>query len=773
MQSWMIGSVLGGFSVGWWPQLLPLQWLLVGLIPALLLVRFRPGRVSFVMLGLCCGVSFAHFWGARLLESRLPLELEARPLQVQGLVLEAPQRREVREGVTRQRFKFALQRVLCGHESAACPRFSGSVLLSYYGEQQIHPGELWQFDVRLKRPWGLANPDSFNMQSWLAQHAISATAYARRSGAVKLSTESPDWLLHQRARDRINRSLELQFQERPALGVIKALVTGDRSSITHTQWQWFQEYGLNHLVVISGLHVGMLALLGLVLGRSLGRVFACCRGWLDAPRCGHLMAMAFALAYSAMAGFALPTVRALVMLGALQLALLQLKSLSPWRSLLLALFAIVLLQPLATHGPGFWLTFGAVAMIFLLLERLAVYPAWRQGLFIQIGLSLMLGWCASFWFGGLGWIAPFTNLIAVPVVSFFIAPLSLLGAVLLPVAPIIAAWVWECAAIPVTLALDLAERTSAQTSFWWPVRAQLWQSLLVVVALFLWARLQSRWRWVGMVVCGLVLVMEIRGVNLRATAVSPDVIVFDVGQGLSVLLDLDGFRLLYDTGAGDPNGPNMATSVVIPYLQKRGIRGLDVLVLSHSDQDHASGAAALLKSLEVGEIWYGEKAPGVHPRELPCVAGAIALHGRARLTQLHPAQSAQGLSDNDLSCVLMLEIDGHRLLLSGDIEKGVEHDLVDRLGDALAADILLAPHHGSLSSSSPALLNRVRPDWVVVSAGYRNRFGHPHEAVVARLQARDIAIADTASWGAVMIELEPLQSPRLSAWRRHQSYYWH
>jgi competence protein ComEC len=249
------------------------------------------------------------------------------------------------------------------------------------------------------------------------------------------------------------------------------------------------------------------------------------------------------------------------------------------------------------------------------------------------------------------------------------------------------------------------------------------------------------------------------------------VTVLDVGQGLAVVVLQDNHALLYDTGAGDPEGPNMATSVVLPYLEYSGISRLDALVISHNDNDHASGVKALAQWGAVDELWYGQSQQPVALVQRPCLSGAHYRLGELDVEVLHPVAGSSG-SANSRSCVLMIRYANFTLLLPGDIGVAVEQQLVRKYGEQLRATVLLAPHHGSKTSSSAALLGAVRPRIAIFSAGYLNRFGHPAAAVERRYAARGVELFETAISGAITLRVRNGRTS-VELWREQRGFYWH
>jgi competence protein ComEC len=779
----MIGTVAGVFAVGWMPILTPLNSCAGAFAAALLLLllprapRWRHRAICFFISGLLAGFCYGNTWGAALLAKRLPEALNGQVLELRGAIVELPQFRRFSGGGQRQRFAFELDEPACLEGIDACLPGGARLLLSWYGRDVVSVGQRWQWLVRVKRPWGLANPGSFNYQAWLVERGFSATGSIRETGARQLAP-APAWRQpHQVLRQYLSRQLP-RDSEAPSQ-VLRALTLGDRSALESRQWRQLQRYGLNHLVVISGLHVAMVSMAGFYLGLLLGRLLCLLRLGNDSYVMAHLTAATMALSYAALAGFALPTVRALVMLACVQLLSLCRRGLNLRRSLLAALLVIALVDPLATHNAGFWLSFGAVAIIACLVVSWPQLQGWRQFLLLQLGLSLATGLAASFWFGGGSWLSPLANLVAVPVVTALIAPLCLLGAALAWLSTEVAQWCWEAAGWPVAGFFHLADTLESRGLDPWivhqPSLVAVLLALLAILVLLLPRGVGLRWLALPL------LLPQFFPAYPRIAGDEMVVTVFDVGQGLSVLVQTAELAMLYDTGAGDPAGPNMAGSVILPYLRSLGVNRLELLVLSHGDRDHASGAQTLAANLRIDEIWYGEGpvalAAGAPPAQLPCRAGRERRFGRLVLLQLHPGDGAsQGESkgaSNNRSCVLLLDHGGYRVLLPGDIGKEVERELRRLWPDRLTANLLLAPHHGSLSSSSNGFIRAVAPEQVVHSAGYLNHFHHPQPRVVQRYTVAGAQSYTTARSGALRFRVVDGSLHSVSEYRRERHFYWH
>ncbi|GAB3472421.1 DNA internalization-related competence protein ComEC/Rec2 [Azotobacter salinestris] len=701
---------------------LPPWWLwslmLLGGLACLSLRRYLP---ALFLLGLSWACLSAY-WA---LEERLPAGLDGRTLWLEGQVSGLPERVD---GTLRFQLEDAFSR------RAELPR---RLRLAWHAAPEIRAGERWRLAVTLKRPRGLANPQGFDYEAWLLAQRIGATGTVKAGERLGAPDAADGW------RDSLRQRLR-QVDALGRAGALAALVVGDASGLSAADWKLLQDTGTVHLMVISGQHVGLLA--GLVYGliALLARhgVWPRALPWLPCA-CG--LALASALGYGWLAGFGVPVQRACAMVAVVLLWRLRFRHLGFWLSLLMALDGVLLLEPLASLQPGFWLSFGAVAILVLAFGgRLGAWP-WRQTLWRAqwtcalglLPLLLALGLPISL-------SGPLANLVAVPWVSLAVVPLALLGTLLLPLPAIGEGLLWLAGALLAAL-FWLFGTIAGGVPAWLPHEVPIWSWLLALL--------------------GILLILLPAGVPLRALGLAmllplafppqariphgrADVWVLDVGQGLAVLLRTREHSLLYDAGPrfGDFD---MGERVVLPSLRSLGVTRLDRLLLSHADADHAGGALAVQRGLPLGEVVAGEA------QALPAPLGAWPCASRnwdwdgVRFATWHWTAVQEG---NRASCVLLVEAGGERLLLTGDIDVAAERALLDSHPD-WRADWLLAPHHGSRSSSSPALLDALAPRAVLISRSWHNGFGHPHPEVVARYRKLPAVIYDTARQGALQFRL--------------------
>ncbi len=758
----MILPALGFVTGVWWlhrlPELPAAHWLWALAVP-LGLWWWRPRWRPVLALG----AGFLWALGHALWFAPQPLApaLEGRDLILEGRLLGLP---EVSE--RRTRFRFQVERALL---EGADTGLRGRVRLSWYrNAPRLAADSRWRLQVRLKRPHGFLNPGGFDYEGWLYRQGLGATGYVRPSTENRLLEPAPLWSLD-RWRQRLGQALDQALAGRPQAGLVRALALGDRSSLSSDQWEAFTLTGTNHLIAISGLHIGIVAGLCFVLGRRLWSLVPRLPLLLAAPRAAALVALAGAAVYAALAGFSVPTRRALIMLLVVLGGLLMRRAPGATNSLGLALLLVTALDPPAVLAAGFWLSFLAVAAILYGISgRLPDNGLWRRWGRTQWLVFLGLFPLLLLLFQRVSLVAPLVNLLAVPWFSLVIVPLLLLGASLLPLG--LGIWPlklaegllgWSLSALEWVGSWPLAswQPAAAPGWVWWPAAAG-------VLLLLAPRGLPGRW-------LGAVLLLPLLLVRLPGPAAGEIWLgLLDVGQGLSAVLRTRSHTLVYDLGPRFSDSFDAATGVLLPYLRRAGVSEIDLLVLSNADADHAGAADKLLRQIPVRRLLSGEAAELAELGAAPCRAGTEWTWDRVRFRLLHPP-SGEPWRSNDSSCVLAVENAAGRILLPGDIEAPAERALLAASGGELASRILLAPHHGSATSSTPELVAAVRPDYVLYSTGYRNRFGFPRQEVQQRwsgVGALGLATADT---GAIEFRLGAdgrLHGPRLA--RQRQRRHW-
>jgi len=612
----------------------------------------------------------------------------------------------------------------------------------------MQAGERWRLAAKLKRPRGLVNPHSFDYEAWLLARRIGASGTVKAGERVSVAEGELAW------RDQLRQRL-LTVDAQGRSGALAALVVGDDSGLSTADWRVLQDTGTVHLMVISGQHVGMLAglLYGLVALLARWGIWPRRVAWLP---CACSLALAGALAYGWLAGFEVPVQRALVMVALVLLWRLRYRHLGVWVPLLIALDVVLLLDPLVGLQSGFWLSFLAVALLALVFRgRLGSLSWWRT--LGRAQWSMALGLLPILLALGLpvSLSGPIANLFAIPLVSAVIVPFSLLGTTLLWVPGIGEPVLWVAGGLLAVL-FDALQWIAGWQPAWLPASLPLWSWLLVALGTLL-ILLPSG---VPFRALGLVFLVPLLFPPADKPATGQaEIWLFDVGQGLAVLIRTREHALLYDAGPryGDFD---IGERVVWPSLRTLGVNGLDLLILSHADSDHAGGASAIQRHMPAERVVSGEpeRLPASLNAEL-CRSGDVWEWDQVSFMLW---QSPQARDGNQSSCVLLIEANGERLLLTGDIDMQTEQAL---LSSTMPLDVewLLVPHHGSRSSSSAAFIEATGAEHALVSRSLHNAFGHPHPDVVRRLQAAGAQLHDTAEQGAMQFRLggfEPVRGLR-------------
>jgi len=746
------------------PGLPGLPWL--ALLPVFIFLSFLKWRAVPVFAcaaGFLWAAGFAHW----RLADRLDPALEGRDLAVLGVVAGLPASNE-----RAVRFDFEVE---SGPAGVRLPR---RVALTWYRsapheeapapiEAALHPGERWLLTVRLRRPHGQVNPHGFDYEAWVLERGIGATGYVRERGERrKLGSRNSPLDRIEQTREAVRNRFRDALGATPAAGILAALAVGDQRAISREEWQLFNRTGVTHLMSISGLHVTLVSGLAAWLAAAAWRRVPGAALRVPARKPAAAAAILAALGYTLLAGFAVPAQRTFWMVSVVAAALWAGRIASPWRTLAMALAAVVLADPWAPLAPGLWLSFGAVALIFYVGSGWSTpEPRLAQWVRMQWAITVGLAPAALLLFNQVSVAGPLANAVAIPVVSVVVTPLVLLAALvpfdfLLGLAAWLVQWLLEylewCASLPSAL---------------WQGRAPPFWSvpLALIGAAWVLAPRGVPWRAGGVALMA------------PAFALSPSVpqqgeawiTVFDVGQGLAVLARTSSRALLYDAGPSYGPDADSGSRVVVPALRGAGVPRLDLMVVTHEDTDHLGGALSVLESFEVDAL-ASSLAPrhalnALVPAPRRCAAGEAWQWDGVRFEFLHPGAAQPFARRNDLSCVLRIATAGASILLTGDIERYAELEILARTKN-LAADVLLVPHHGSRTSSSPEFLAAVSPRWAIVPAGYANRFGHPGAQVLQRYRAVGAHVLRTDLDGAVTVVLNSEVS--ISAERARRGRYW-
>ena len=634
----------------------------------------------------------------------------------------------------------------------------------------VEPGSVLDLVVRLKRPRGLMNPGGFDYARWLFQEGYGATGYVRQGSPATHDTGgiARQWLV---LRAKLAESIQAAAMSKDAAALQTALSIGERFGFEDAHWRTLQRTGTSHLVAISGLHVGLVAGLIFLLARSIALRMPAAVASRNAEVAASACLLAAGL-YAALAGFTVPTQRALIMLTVAQLALLGRRSVSMSSGLSAAVLLVLAWDPAAPLSASFWLSFIAVALLWQLARGEYSREGTQQALRpvagvvrVQWYMSLGLAPVTALFFNEVSLISPFVNVIAIPVFSFVLVPLTLLAAAasyLHPVGDFLVSlagmplqWTWNALAA-------VAEWS------WSSVLLSPPPAWVVAVAALGTLAAMAAWPLPARNLAWLALVPVLWWEPARPDRGGAVVDVLDVGHGLAVLVETRSHTLLYDAGALYRSGFDTGREIVVPAMRAKSWGTLDKVVVSHADNDHAGGVPAVLEAFPGARVLMG---PDV---ELPggeiCRTGQAWTWDEVSFEILHPDPGFH-YRGNDSSCVLKVVTSVGSLLLTGDVERAGERALMANAG-LLASDVVVVPHHGSATSSSAALVSATAPGHALVSAGHLNHWGFPKPQVAQRWQGAGAAILTTGDAGAVRVIFEPGKPVQVQGQRARQRRYW-
>jgi competence protein ComEC len=799
-------------------------------------VRYFLGWSAVWCAAVCAGFGYAAIRADIRLAVSLPNAWEGRDIEVVGSIKGLPSRDE-----NGARFLFDVESA-----EAPVDAFPRVIQLSWIAEDApppfLDPGSRWRLAVRLKRPHGNANFGVRDAEATLLARNVRATGYVSAPAhAVRLPGRARGvGVTVDRWRAALRERIDAVLADAPHRGIVVALAIGAQDEVSAADWLLMRSTGTSHLVAISGLHIGFVASLAGWLASTVWRR----SGWIGRNWPLRLPAQVvavtggalFAALHAALAGFNVPAQRALWMAGVVALAFVSGRNVARSAVLAWALGLVLVVDPWAVVSAGFWLSFCAVAAIlFAMSGRPRVqdhrqhrgamdeggaaasrWSAWRDGVrrrmrsaaerlrgaaHVQFAVTIALAPLTVYWFAQIPLIGPLANAFAIPWVSLLVTPAVLVG-VALP-APF-DAYAWHAAhGLLELLTVGLQALSGPAWTLWRLPQPDAWTLAAAALGVF-WCLAPRGWplRWAAPLTWLPLLLPAPSGPphgSFRLTAL-------DVGQGTSVLVETAHHTLLFDTGPG-PESTHAGERVVVPFLEAHGVTTLDTLIISHADSDHSGGAAAVLDAIEVHQM-VAALAPSnalwVNARQhradtLPCAAGQRWQWDGVEFAMLWPdARPLQG-KPNAHCCVLRVstvpalaspsssrgQTESPRMtaLLTADIEAPAERVLLARDREALRAQVLVVPHHGSKTSSTEPFLDSIDPLVALFQVGYRNRFHHPDTGVFERYKARRIELARSDADGAVRVELSPRSEARggvagesamvaLERYRDTQRRYW-
>jgi len=698
---------------------------------------------------------FAYCWAAvfaiHRVSENLPMSLQNQSAQILGCILKVNQ------------YSHHYQRILIKVDETyfkgEFDSFKGKVSLGYYQslEQNISPGWCGEFKAKLKPVHGRLNSRGFDYEAWSYVENIKAIGVLK--SADKLYPGQSLINQYQRLRYLFSTQLKNKLVGDQSTALVLSLALGDRSMMTEQQWELLRRTGTSHLLAISGLHIGLVFWIVSMLISMFWRMIPNVGLFVPAQKTGWIGGLVCSGIYLIMTGFPLSGRRAWIMLFIASMLLLNDEKTSFSRCFATTLIAVLLIWPSSVLSIGFWFSFVAVALILLQfihidinllsLRRWARFQLVQKLIklvSIQLVLSIAILPLSVFFFGELSFVSPLANVIAIPLVSFFVLPLILIGFFLHIVGAVNSSYlIFEIVQSSLNvLSLVLNRLVELNWSWSMPVIYQYESIIFLTIGLLLWLYFKQ---WPAKWLLCFLLVPIFLDPKPRLNSGEFELTVFDVGQGLAIWLETSDNNILVDTGFGIKDGFNYFDSVILPNLKANGVKQFDIVVISHADADHAGGLPALLESdLNLKRIYSSYKIS--NPINEYCQSGLIRRFDGVDfefLTQKHV------IGKNNQSCVVRLSSQFGSLLLPGDIEKESELKLLNDYPQRLNSSVLIVPHHGSQTSSTNAFIKSVNPELAIISAGYQNRYGHPAGKIIARYQDNHIRIFNTACHGQITV----------------------
>jgi len=754
--------ILSSTVLQWFPSLPYLTELTIGILVCLCFIQGY--RWMCILLAVMLGFWVTTWYGQERLEKALPVSLINQTITVQGQIISVP---TVRDQTTQFTAQLSEYKTAQGWQP-----FDLRAKLSIYPDRNMTTllnmqiGDRWEWTVRLKPPHGMANPGGFSQEKSLFLQNIQATGYlVLKVPQKKISEQASMWQQFLAWRAELAQQMTLAVNNSDYVGLLQALTLGMYDDIKPEQWKILQVTGTAHLMGISGMHICLVSGLVFKLTSYLWRLRRRAYYRYSAPVVSAWMAIIAAFIYCAISGFVVPAQRACVMLMVVLWGLIQQRHYSSWHILSVAALFVWCLDPLATWTPGFWLSFGAVALLYFgLRDRIRPHYVWQQWgrtqwlMFVGL-MPILLGF-----FSQLSLVSPFINIMVIPLVEGIIVPIALIGTILLPIFFNLGAMILKSADLGLQWVMVFLEWSAALPFAVWtfpfiPLTYVL-LSCLGVFALLLPRGTPGRY-------CAAMTILPLFFITSPRPHIGEIWIhVLDVGQGLAIVVQTAEHTLIFDTGPKWFKSSDAGKSVVLPFLSQAGIKQIDTVVVSHPQADHDGGWETLQKNISIAKTYTGF----LDDNTQYCLVNERWEWDDVSFEFLHPTDTLTGDLNNH-SCVLRIKTGTQAILLTGDIEAEAEAQLLKNK-QHLPASVLVAPHHGSLSSSTSAFIEAVQPQHVIYPVGYYNRFGFPKLAVMDRYDAIGARAWRTDLQGAVRVVLSPEHEPFISSFREEYLYFW-
>jgi competence protein ComEC len=730
MLTFTLSFLIGVAQLLWLPEL-RLFWLIpISLITIISFYFFIKLKVhhSLIIFGAGLGLIYAVSFGIYAKSHQLNILPEGY-IKVIGKVSNLPVYKN-----EKTKFSFEINEIDNNYKLK-------KVLVSWYkADKIVESGQIWEFDLKLKPIHGYKNPGSFDYSKWLFRQGYDATATVKKAKLIQAESFDPRSIINI-IRSRFSNLIEAEFTSTRIQALIKALSIGDKSQISYEDSQLFQETGTAHLIAISGLHIGLVAYIGLLFGRLIFLFYT--NEKLNRFKYEAFFSILFALIYALLAGFSIPTIRAFIMVMSFSLAYAIKAYISRWQAWSIAMLVVLLIDPFSVLDVGFWFSFTAVAVLmFAFTGRKSNYNKILSFIHAQFVILIGLMPMMVIVFGSINLLTPIANLIVLPLASLLLIPLLLVSFIVYLFSESVAKFLFnlvEEIAQYLFLILDFLQPYKFLSVAVNQLTFLIVTSLITISILLLLPKL-FRWKYMAIMLFIPIFYNNPKPLNQKEYRIN----ILDVGQGLSIIISTKDHTMIYDTGAKYETGFNLASSVVIPFLQYKGIDNVDKLIISHSDNDHAGGKEELIEQFSNIQIY------DVVAEKTPCIKGEEWQWNEVDFEVISPYNLKPYLGNNS-SCVIKISSQYGSILLTGDIEEPIEYRLVHQMPQAIKSQILLVPHHGSRTSSGEEFIKAVNPEIALNSSGYANQFNHPHPLIKKLYLEKGIEFFDTQDKGMLEV----------------------
>lgn len=728
-------SFLIGISQLLWLPIVTLHWLIytVPFYIFALVYTENNSKLIKVILGLILGFSYGIFSAYTAKSTQLNY-IPDKTFEVVGKIDSIPIVSDLGVRGNKTKFKFKID-----SNNLELP-ITYTLTNWYNTHDEIKIGQTWKLTLKLKPIHGFKNPGSFDYSKWLFRHGYDAIATVKAGNLIPQET-TLIWYWIEQKRVEISQLIDESIESSRVRSLIQALSIGDKSRISYQDSQLFQETGTSHIIAISGLHIGLIAYVGILFGRLFFILFTTEK--INRLKYEAVFAIVFSLFYALLAGLSIPTIRALVMVVVFSIAHSCKFKITRWTSWSIALLIVLISDPFSVLDIGFWFSFSAVAVLMFSFSgrknnQSIIISFIKAQIIILIGLMPLM----VIVFHKINLLTPISNLIVLPLASLLLIPLMFASFIVNLFSVNISKslfnlveWLGES----IFYILDYLQQFKFLSVSISHINSISLVLLILAMALILLPKL-FRWKILSILIFVAVLLKSPNEWHDKDFNVS----ILDVGQGLSVVVQTKNHILVYDTGSKFASGFSIMNSVVLPFMQKRGMDKVDTLILSHGDNDHAGGVDDLLK------IYPNIKVLDVIGKYSNCQFPSKWIWDGVLFEILSPFETVPYLGNNS-SCVLKVSSDFGSLLLTGDIGEAVEYRLTHNLSKKIQSDVLIIPHHGSKTSSSTDFIKLVNPDMAINSSGFANQFNHPHPDIKERYQNLYVDFFDTQNNGMIEI----------------------